>query len=106
LCNFKQTSIYSSFTDPVKREENFHYIAQILQAEAQAVSLWKVFVGGLGQGCSMALHVRLLLGYAVESPCTALRLGGFIGMSGRLPFQSAVDNLLSSTSIEENTDGI
>jgi hypothetical protein len=27
-------------------------------------------------------------------------------MSGRLPFQSAVDNLLSSTSIEENTDGI
>lgn len=53
----------------------------------------------------MAL-VRLLLGYAVESPCAALRLGGFIGMSGRLPFQSAVDNLLSSTSIEENTDGI
>ncbi|KIN00672.1 hypothetical protein OIDMADRAFT_165322 [Oidiodendron maius Zn] len=100
----------SSFIDPFEREEtqveglaeNFQYIEQLILAEARTVSLRKVFLGGISQGCAMALHV--LLGLAAEERCPDVRLGGFIGMSGWLPFQSAVNNLLSSSS--EDEDGV
>jgi predicted esterase len=102
----------SSFIDPFEREEtqveglaeNFQHIAQIIQAEARTVPLRKVFLGGISQGCAMALHV--LLGLTAERHCPDIRLGGFIGMSGWLPFQSAVNNLLLSRSVKKDKDGV
>lgn len=102
----------SSFTDLFEREEtqveglaeNFQYIAQTIQSEARTVPLRKVFLCGISQGCAMALYV--LLGLTAERHCPDIRLGGFIGMSGWLPFQSAVDNLLLSRTIRKDEDGV
>jgi predicted esterase len=92
----------SSFDDPFEREElqiqglaeNFQYISQLILIEAQALTLRKVFLGGLSQGCAMTLH--MLLGFDADGYDSDIRLGRFIGMSGWLPFQGAVNDLLST----------
>jgi len=91
----------SSFEDPFEREElqidglseNFQCISEIVRSEARLLSLRQVFLGGISQGCAMALHV--LLGFDADELDADARLGGFIGMSGWLPFQSAVDSIIS-----------
>jgi predicted esterase len=96
----------SSFEDPFEREElqidglaeNFQLISQIVRTEARSLSLRKVFLGGLSQGCAMALHVLINFDADIHDPDP--RLGGFIGMSGWLPFQSSVDNFLSPDAVE------
>jgi len=99
----KATNIWfnnSSFEDPFEREglqidglsDNFRILNEIVQNEARQLSLKHVFLGGISQGCAMALHVLLGLdGNMLDSDAG---LGGFIGMSGWLPFQSAVNSLL------------
>lgn len=96
----------SSFEDPFEHEElqidglaeNFQIISKIIRTDAQALSLKKVFLAGLSQGYAMALHV--LLGFDADILDPDASLGGFIGMSGWLPFQSTIDNLLSPDVVE------
>jgi predicted esterase len=91
----------SSFEDPFEREElqidglanNFWLVSNIIRTEAQELSLNKVFLGGISQGCAMALHV--LLGFDASSQDPRPQLGGFIGMSCWLPFQGAISDLIS-----------
>jgi predicted esterase len=102
----------SSFEGPFKPEEiqveglaaNFNYVCELVRMEAQILSPAKIFLDGLSQGCAMALHV--LLGFAAERPCSNIRLGGFIGMSGWLPFQNAVTDILSTRGPEKDEDGL
>ena len=87
----------ASFEDPSIREylhidgiaENARVLGRIIQAEAELVGLDKIFLGGLSEGCAMALYVMFHLRLE-ERP-----LAGFIGLSGWLPFQSRIDQILS-----------
>ncbi|KAL9099631.1 MAG: hypothetical protein Q9187_009471 [Circinaria calcarea] len=103
----------STFEDPFAREElqvdglgeNITAIHRMIWAEAHALSsLRKVFLGGLSQGCAMALHV--LLGLTTEELNVDVGLGGFVGMSGWLPFQSSLEEIVahSSPSKSEESD--
>jgi predicted esterase len=93
----------SSFEDAYEREdlqcqglaENYEILKKIITHEANELGeggLGKVFLGGLSQGCAMALHV--LLAFEREEEESSMGFGGFIGMSGWLPFQNDVDGLL------------
>ncbi|MCJ1377498.1 hypothetical protein MMC17_000593 [Xylographa soralifera] len=92
----------SSFSDPYAHEElqvdglceNGAYLRQLILREAQTLlSLQKVFMCGISQGCAMALHVLLSLD-TVGSDLSG-GLGGFVGISGWLPFQVSLDALVS-----------
>jgi predicted esterase len=93
----------SSFEDPYQREElqcqglakNYEMLKVIVRQEASELGeggLGKVFLGGLSQGCAMALYVLLAFERDEEEKC--MGFGGFIGMSGWLPFQNDVDGFL------------
>ena len=104
----------SSFSDPFAHEElqvdglceNGAYLRQIILREAQTLlSLKKVFLCGISQGCAMALHVLLSLdtvGWDLSGG-----LGGFVGISGWLPFQVSLDALVSPAAHDnsEASDG-
>ncbi len=49
------------------------------EAEAEAVGLGNIVLGGLSQGCATALHVLLSFEPDVREKSA---LGGFMGMSG------------------------
>jgi predicted esterase len=94
----------SSFEDLYEREEiqcqglaeNYEILKAIVTHEANELGeggLGKVFLGGLSQGCAMSLHV--LLAFERNEEEKGIGFGGFIGMSGWLPFQDDVDGLLS-----------
>lgn len=101
----------SSFDDPSEREElqpqglreNAAFISQIIRAEARTLgTLSKVFLGGLSQGCAMALHV--LLSFEAEGEGEGKGLGGFVGMSGWLPFYGAISAIIAGEDdeVDEN----
>ena len=84
------------FRDPFFREElgvaglaeNGAAIRELLRKEAESVGWANVFLGGLSEGCAMAVHVFLSLD--VEGG----RLGGFVGWSGWLPFQETIEEIV------------
>ncbi|PSS23328.1 hypothetical protein M430DRAFT_117406, partial [Amorphotheca resinae ATCC 22711] len=96
----------SSFEDPYEREEvadNYEMVKEIVTEEAKELGergLQKVFLGGLSQGCAMSLHVLLAFDRDEEEKC--MGFGGFIGMSGWLPFQDEINSLLG---IRRGDDG-
>lgn len=63
------------------------FLGGIVEEEVERVGASNVFTGGLSQGCAMALH--LLLSYEGS-------LGGFVGISGWLPFVEDMEELLRS----------
>ncbi|CZS92167.1 uncharacterized protein RAG0_02650 [Rhynchosporium agropyri] len=56
----------------------------VVRAEASIVPLRHIFLGGLDQGCATAIFSLL---------CSRVRLGGFFGYTGWLPFQSKVEGV-------------
>ncbi|KYK59852.1 hypothetical protein DCS_00986 [Drechmeria coniospora] len=73
----------------------------IIHSELRRVPASNIIIGGQGQGCALSLVVLLCLGY---------RLGGFVGMSGFVPFQfeldifTAIDSSTSSSSVSSSDD--
>ncbi|KAI0011984.1 acyl-protein thioesterase [Xylariaceae sp. FL0662B] len=65
-------------------------IRGIISQEKSKVPPRNIIIGGLSQGCAMSLIVLLGLEH---------RLGGFIGMSGYLPFRSEIEDAMKE--IEE-----
>lgn len=84
----------ASLDDPSKRRElqidgltqSAEHIWSILKQEADTVSPQNIVLGGLSQGCAMALFVLLSLDYSI---------GCFIGLSGWLPFCNDIMELVS-----------
>jgi predicted esterase len=71
--------------------ESTKVVHGIINAEAAAVGVGNVIVGGLSQGAAQALHV--LLSYDDGGKGS---LGGYVGMSGWLPFHEELMGLVSS----------
>ncbi|KAI5847590.1 putative acyl-protein thioesterase 1,2 [Tricharina praecox] len=63
------------------REAVIHLSALIEAEVRNGIPHDHIIVGGISQGCATALHVLLALGH---------QLGGFVGMSGWLPFASNI----------------
>ncbi|KAI1397196.1 acyl-protein thioesterase [Hypoxylon fuscum] len=72
--------------------ESAQEILSLVQKESEKVPRSNIILGGLSQGCAMSLSCLLSLEFPI---------GGFIGMSGWLPFQPDVEELLRS---EEDDD--
>ncbi|UNI24270.1 hypothetical protein JDV02_010030 [Purpureocillium takamizusanense] len=68
-------------------------IFAILHWELKLVAPDKVVLGGMGQGCAMALAMLLSLGH---------KIGGVIGMSGFLPFQFELEMNTAEDSSSES----
>src|SRR5436190_17200758 len=71
--------------------ESAQLVHEIINAEAEAVGVGNVIVGGLSQGAAQTLHV--LLSYDDGGKGS---LGGYVGMSGWLPFQEELMKLVDS----------
>ena len=70
------------------------FLKSIVDEEVDLVGAPNVFIGGLSQGCAMGLH--LLLSYEESPP-----LGGFVGMSGWLPYADAIETIICSDDSHE-----
>lgn len=103
-----------SLDDPSRRQdlqyeglrETSAFIAGLVRHEAAALpgGAQRVIIGGLSQGCAAALHVLLNFGGGGGGGGEEEeRLGGFIGMSGWLPFAETLDP--SATPDENETEG-
>ena len=97
----------SSFEDPFADEElqidglcqNAAFIRELVLTEAKALSsLQRVFLGGISQGYAMGMHVLLSLDTLGSNLSGGL--GGFIGISGWLPFQNSFEAIISPTKDE------
>ncbi|CZT19341.1 uncharacterized protein RCC_05189 [Ramularia collo-cygni] len=66
-------------------KESCAFLEGIVREEVERVGARNVFVGGLSQGCAMGL--QFLLSYEGE-------LGGFVGMSGWLPYVDEMEGVL------------
>ncbi|KAF3059593.1 Acyl-protein thioesterase 1 [Daldinia childiae] len=67
--------------------ESHGEITHLIKDECQKVSHQNVILGGLSHGCAMALFCLFTSWFP---------LGGFVGMSGWLPFQPDIDSLIGS----------
>ncbi|RDW87388.1 hypothetical protein BP5796_03082 [Coleophoma crateriformis] len=67
-------------------QESIKHINSIIQEEAEKVPLEKSILGGISQGCATAIYTLL-------SSSINLGLGGFIGLSSWLPFQSVIESI-------------
>ena len=84
----------ASLDDPSQRRElqidglteSAKYIRSILKQETANVPPANIILGGLSQGCAMALFALLSLEFSV---------GCFIGLSGWLPFRNDIMDLVS-----------
>lgn len=93
----------ASLDDPSKRRdvqlqglaESSQYIRSILNRELETIPSKNIVLGGLSQGCAAGLGILLSL----EFP-----LGGFVGMSGWLPFCNDIDDIVRSDSTETNNE--
>ncbi|KAI2631352.1 acyl-protein thioesterase [Hypomontagnella submonticulosa] len=64
--------------------ESLPEILELIKEESQKIPHKNIIIGGISRGCAMALMCLLTL----DSP-----LGGFIGMSGWLPFQREIEEV-------------
>jgi predicted esterase len=93
----------ASLSDPSIRQdvqyqglaESGNTIRALIESESQDLPLNNIILGGLSQGCAMALSVLLSLGYS---------LGGFFGMSGWLPFQRDIAQLVAEEVEHDDED--
>ncbi|KAI9745737.1 MAG: hypothetical protein M1818_001273 [Claussenomyces sp. TS43310] len=94
--------------------ETTHFLRPVLDAEVRAVGARNVFLGGLSQGCAMALHLLLGYqgasgetagGYGDEQTASRQALGGFVGLSGWLPFVEDMEELIGSEVQKERLRG-
>ena len=77
---------YRSHTQTQGLEESYVEILGIIKQEMEKVPCKNIVLGGLSQGCAMGLVCLLSINFPI---------GGFIGMSGWLPFQDDIDYLLN-----------
>jgi predicted esterase len=77
--------------------ETGEYIRGLIEQEVRLVGNGKVVLGGLSQGCAAGLCVMLGLAGEVEG-----YLGGFIGMSGWLPWRTRLEEILRQEADEDN----
>ncbi|KAK8043484.1 hypothetical protein PG993_005914 [Apiospora rasikravindrae] len=73
---------YRSHTQIQGIEESYRHLLHLIDQESAQISRKNLFLGGLSQGCAIALVTLLTLPFP---------LGGFIGMSGWLPFQQEIE---------------
>ncbi|RAQ57200.1 phospholipase/carboxylesterase [Aspergillus flavus] len=104
----KKTSLHRAKTDshhPVidGLEESTCFLCGLIDEEARLLNgeYPRVIIGGLSQGC--ATSVFCLLGGFPEDD-KIRQLGGFIGMSGWLPFERDISRLLESGEDESETE--
>jgi len=102
-----------SLEDPAQRldlqydglRETSAFVHALIRAEAKAVGLRKVILGGLSQGCAMSLHISLNYDPSEVERASdeggPPSLGGYIGMSGWLPFAENI----SSAAVPAKEDG-
>ncbi|KAB8211877.1 Alpha/Beta hydrolase protein [Aspergillus parasiticus] len=85
-------------------EESTCFLRGLIDEEARLLNddYSRVIIGGLSQGC--ATSVFCLLGGFLEDD-RIRQLGGFIGMSGWLPFEREISRLLESGESKSGTDG-
>jgi predicted esterase len=67
-------------------QESAKEILAILEAEIKSVPQENIILGGISQGYTMSISVLLCLDHP---------LGGFIGMSGGMPYQEDLENVTS-----------
>ncbi|RYP14231.1 hypothetical protein DL765_006511 [Monosporascus sp. GIB2] len=67
-------------------------LSELLRLEMVSISPQNIILGGISQGCAMALSFLL----ALDHP-----LGGYIGMCGYLPFQKDIEDAVSDESMAE-----
>jgi predicted esterase len=67
--------------------ESARYLLNILQLESTTVGPQNLILGGISHGCAMAVCLLLCLEYP---------LAGFVGMSGWLPFQNDIREILEA----------
>ena len=82
---FKQHTQAEGLADSAK------HILSILRTELESIPAEHVIIGGLSMGCAMSLSLL----FCLEHP-----LGAFIGMSGWLPYQKDLEELLRVESRE------
>jgi predicted esterase len=93
----------ASLSDPSIRQdvqyqglaESGKLIRELIDGETERVPPVNILLGGLSQGCAMSLSVLLSLEFS---------LGGFIGMSGWLPFQKDLAKLIVEETTRDNED--
>jgi predicted esterase len=81
---------YRSHTQYEGLEQSSREIFQLIDEERAKVSEKNIILGGISQGCAMSLMCLLALDFPI---------GGFIGMSGWLPFARDIGKVA-----EENTE--
>lgn len=81
---------YRSQTQYQGLEQSSREIFQLVNEERRNVSEKNIILGGISQGCAMSLMCLIVLDFPI---------GGFIGMSGWLPFAGDVRQIA-----EENTE--
>ncbi|EEP78477.1 predicted protein [Uncinocarpus reesii 1704] len=79
--------------------ESSQFIHRLIDEEAALVGIRNVVVGGLSQGAAQALHVLMSYDDGGKGG-----LGGYVGMSGWLPFQKEMAELANEPS--QNGDGV
>jgi predicted esterase len=81
--SFKRETQYDGLADSA------NYLLQLIKDEMELIKPQHIILGGLSHGCAMALSLNL---------CLDIALGGVIGMSGWLPFERDITDILNSPS--------
>ncbi|EER24902.1 Phospholipase/Carboxylesterase family protein [Coccidioides posadasii C735 delta SOWgp] len=79
--------------------ESAQFVHRIIEEEAALVGIGNVVVGGLSQGAAQALHILMSYDDGGKGG-----LGGYVGMSGWLPFQKEMAELVNEYSRDANGD--
>lgn len=83
------------------------FLKSIFDKEIELVGVSNVFIGGLSQGCAMALHLLLSLENTPTEERNTIEpvpLAGFIGMSGWLPFINDIEELVHPVSKQRQSN--
>lgn len=88
---------YRSHTQVEGLGESFHEIFNLINEESTKIPHKNIILGGLSQGCAMTLICMLGLDFSI---------GGFIGMSGWMPFRDEIEKLASSNHGEPGKDRV
>ncbi|KAF7879445.1 hypothetical protein EAF04_000641 [Stromatinia cepivora] len=81
-------------------QESMEQISEIIEEEAKIISMDKIILGGISQGCAAAILTLLTYG---------LNMGGFIGLSSWLPFRKnieSLDTIFQVSKIDSNADNL
>lgn len=74
-------------------QESIEQIVEVMTEEAKLVPIERIILGGISQGCATALFTLLY---------SELHLGGFIGLSGWLPFEKSINTVAAGPSNSVN----